>query len=116
MKKKIIPILIIMLIMVMTTTVFADTLNFDKLKDINNPSGTGALTQASGKIIGIIYVVAMVVSIGMLLIIGIKYITSSPDQKADLKARAVPYLIGAALVFGAANILKFIEKISTWIK
>ncbi len=116
MKKKVISILLIMLIIAMTTTVFAADIDVDKLKDINNPSGTTALTEMSGKIIGIIYVVAMLVSVGMLLVIGIKYITSSPDQKADLKARAVPYLIGAALIFGAANILKFIEKISTWIK
>lgn len=116
MKKIIIPILIIMLVLAMTTPVFADTINFDKLKDINNPTGTGALAQASGKVIGIMYVIAMIVSIGMLLVIGIKYITSSPDQKADLKARAVPYLIGAALIFGAGNILKFIESISKWIE
>lgn len=116
MKKKIISILVIMLIMIMTTTVFATEINVDKLKDINNPTGTSSLTSISGKIIGIIYVVAILVSVGMLVIIGIKYMVSSPDQRADLKGRAVPYLIGAALVFGAANILKFVEKISTWIK
>ena len=116
MKKKIVLALIIMLIIAMTTTVFAADINFDRLQNINNPSGTAALSQISGKIIGIIYVVAMIVSVSMLLMIAIKYITSSPDQKADLKARAIPYLIGAALIFGAANILKFIEKISTWIK
>ena len=116
MKKIVIPILIVMLILAMTTPVFADTINFDKLQNINKPTGTGALAQASGKVIGIIYVVAMIISIGMLLVIGIKYITSSPDQKADLKARAVPYLIGAALIFGAANILRFIESISKWIQ
>ena len=116
MKKKIIPLLIVMLIIAMTTTVFADTAKFDKLKDINKTTGTTALSEVSGKIIGVIYVVATIVSLGMLLVIGIKYITSSPDQKADLKSRAVPYLIGAALIFGAANILKFIEQISGWIK
>ena len=116
MKKIVISILTIMLVLAMTTMVFATDIDFDKLKDINNPTGTGALTTMSGKVIGIIYVVAMIVSVGMLLMIGIKYITSSPDQKADLKARAVPYLIGAALIFGAANILKFIEQMSTWIE
>ena len=42
--------------------------------------------------------------------------TSSPDQKASLKDRAIPYLIGSILVFGAANILRFIQSMSTWIK
>lgn len=117
MKKIMISLLIIMCMLAITTPVFAMKIdNIDKLQGVVNPSGTTQLTAISGKIIGMIYVVATIVAISMLLIIGIKYITSSPDQKADLKARAVPYLIGAALIFGAANILKFIEKISTWIQ
>ena len=113
MKKIIIPILTILLIIAMSTTTFG----MDKLSGVSNiGSGAGSMAKIGGQIIGIIYVVAIVVSIAMLLIIGIKYMMAAPEQKANLKARAVPYLIGAALIFGAANILRFIEKISTWMK
>ncbi len=113
MKKIIIPALIILLLVLMSTSVLA----MDRLNQINKiDNGTGTIAKISGQVIGIIYVVAMIVSVGMLVIIGIKYMMAAPDQKASLKARAVPYLIGAALIFGAANILRFIEKISTWIK
>ena len=90
--------------------------DLSSLSKINNLSGSSSLAKISGQIIGIISVVGTLVSIAMLLIIGIKYMIASPDQKANLKARAVPYLIGAALIFGAANILRFIETMSTWIK
>lgn len=113
MKKIIIPVLSILLIILMSTSTFA----MGRLSEVNNVgNGTGSIAKMSGQIIGIIYVIATVVSIAMLLIIGIKYMIAAPDQKASLKARAVPYLIGAALIFGAANILRFIETISTWIK
>lgn len=86
------------------------------LSGVNKLPNSGSLADITGNIIGVIYVVAAAVSVVMLLVIGIKYMMASPDQKASLKARAVPYLIGAALIFGAANILRFIETISTWIK
>lgn len=113
-KKIILLIITLLFIICMTSEVFA-TIDTSKLQNINRPTNISKLTEMSGKIISVIYAVAVVVSVGMLLIIGIKYITASPDQKASLKDRAVPYLIGAVLVFGAANILKFIEKMSGWI-
>ena len=112
MKKKIIPILTFLLILAMSTSVFA----MGRLPEVSQIGSSGTLAKMSGQVIGIIYAVAIVVSIAMLLIIGIKYMIAAPDQKANLKARAIPYLIGAALIFGAANILRFIETISTWMK
>lgn len=115
-KISILLIIVLLVITFMTSNVYAGDIDMGKLGNISNPTGVSSLTEMSGKIIGVIYTVAVAVSIGMMLVIGIKYITSSADQKASLKARAIPYLIGAILVFGAANILRFIEKMSTWIK
>lgn len=106
----------ILLMMIMSTTVFAGEIDMGALSNISNPTGVSALTEMSGKILNVIYTVAVLASVAMMLVIGIKYITSSPDQKASLKARAVPYLIGAFLVFGTANILRFISTMAGWIK
>ena len=99
-----------------TTSSSSGNSDFSGLSKINNITGANSLAKIGGQVIGVISVVAMVFAVGMLLVIGIKYMMASPDQKANLKARAVPYLIGAALIFGAANILRYIEKISTWLK
>ena len=40
-----------------------------------------------------------------ILLISIKYITSAPDGKADVKRYAIPFVIGCAIVFGASGIL-----------
>lgn len=114
--KKLSIILAIILIVLLLNTVNVFASDFSGLSQISNPTGVSSLTSASGKILGVIYTVAVAISLGMMFIIGIKYITSSVDQRASLKSRAIPYLIGAVLVFGTANILKFIEKMSGWIK
>lgn len=108
-------ILTIVLILSMSLTTYAK-IDVSKLDGIGNiGSGTGELSKISGRVLGVLYAVAVAVSIGMILVIGIKYITSSPDEKATLKARAVPYLIGAVLIFGTANIVRFIQKLSGWL-
>ncbi len=110
-------IIAMLLISIITPASLASgKIDTSKLQGIGNPTGVGALSQASGKIINVIYTVAVFMSVATLVIIGIKYMTSSPDQKASLKDRAIPYLIGSILVFGAANILRFIQSMSTWIK
>lgn len=105
-----------LLILTMSTTVLAGEIDMGALSNISNPTGVASLTEMSGKILNVIYTVAVLASAAMMIVIGIKYITSSPDQKASLKARAVPYLIGAFLVFGTANILRFISTMAGWIK
>lgn len=53
-------------------------------------------------IIGAIQAVGMSVAVIMLTYIGIKYIWSSPDGKAELKQQLFPYFIGCVLLFGSS--------------
>ena len=82
-----------------------------------NPSGpidpsklTGTFDQTSGittlgqQIIGIITTVGIVVSVVVLVVLGIKYMIGSAEEKAEYKKTMIPYIIGAALVFGASFI------------
>lgn len=48
--------------------------------------------------------IGMAVSVIVLLILGIKYMIGSAEEKAEYKKTMIPYLIGAALVFGASFI------------
>ena len=41
-----------------------------------------------------------------MIIIGIKYVMASADEKAEYRERMRPYFIGAVLLFGASNIVK----------
>ena len=47
-------------------------------------------------------------AVGMLIYVGIKYMMSSANEKADVKKGLINYVIGAVLVAGASTILGFI--------
>lgn len=68
-------------------------------------TGTGTVTDIGGKIVGIVQVVGYVVAVVMLVIIGIKYITASPDGKAEVKKTALFYVLGAVLIAAAVTIV-----------
>ncbi len=59
-----------------------------------------------GSVAGIVQIVGTIVSAGALIIIGIKYVIASADERAEYKERMLPYVIGAVLLFGASNIVK----------
>ena len=65
------------------------------------------------RVTGLIYYIGVFLSVGILMVIGIKYITGSIEEKAQYKETMVPYFIGAILLFGGINILKIIYNLVT---
>lgn len=53
-----------------------------------------------------------IVSVIALIIIGIRYVLGSVEEKADYKERMEPYIIGAAFVFSISTIVNLISDIS----
>lgn len=62
----------------------------------------------SDRIIGSIQVVGSVTSVIALIVIGIKYVIASAEEKAKYKETSKAYIIGAVLVFATSNIAKFL--------
>ena len=78
-----------------------------------NPSGQPASIDNSIKTmgnntLGIIRTVGVVLSVLMLIVIGIKYMLGSTEEKAEYKKSLMPYVIGAGLVFSASAIAQII--------
>lgn len=71
-----------------------------KFKDVGN------------SIIGILQLVGSIISIAVLIILGIKYMAGSAEEKAVYKKTLLPYLIGAIMVFGISNILPLVQEIA----
>ena len=70
-------------------------------------SDTNATTQIKNlgnNIIGILQAVGIVVSVVVVIVLGIKYMMGSVEEKAEYKKTMMPYLIGAALIFAASTI------------
>lgn len=103
-------LLTIMLVTSIAGVVFAAP-DIDKtIGDIDGAKAgdTTKVTNIGGKIINIIQVVGIVVAIAVVLIIGIKYMTSSVEQKAEYKKVMIPYIIGAVLLVAGTSIVKVI--------
>ena len=58
-----------------------------------------------GIIVSIIRTVGLVVSVVVLIIIGIKYMTGTVEEKADYKKTMIPYLIGVFIFFSLSQII-----------
>ena len=77
-------------------------------------SGAGdAVTRIVGSLIFIIQIVAFAAAVIMLMFLGIKYITASPDGKAEIKKSSVQYVVGAIILFAATGILQIVRKFAT---
>ena len=46
----------------------------------------------------------------MLAILGMKYMSAAPSEKADIKKHAVVYIVGAVIMFACTGILGIIQQ------
>lgn len=71
---------------------------------VQDPTNVDAIKSLGGKIIGVVRTVGVLVAVVILLILGIKYMMGSAEEKADYKKSMIPYIVGAILVFAASTI------------
>ena len=107
--KKVISILTIVAVLLYAASNFALAYNPDQITITYE--NADKVTSMGGEIIGIIQVVGSVLAIGVLVVLGIKYMMGSTEEKAEYKKTLIPYLIGAVLIFAAANI---VPTLFTW--
>ena len=67
-------------------------------------NATGQIKDLGNNIIGILQAVGIVVSVVVVIVLGIKYMMGSVEEKAEYKKTMMPYLIGAALIFAASTV------------
>lgn len=87
--------------------------------DAYKPNSTGGNTKFIGKaniIIGTIRVVGTVIAVVALMIIGLRYMFGSVEERANYKETMVPYLIGAIMIFTIPNLLGIVYDLVSSIK
>ena len=105
-KKLIISIALIIITLICLTNNTLATFNPNDDKWNPNPhidSGGGFLEKA-GTVLGVIKFSGIIISVVALTIIGIKYLLSSVEGKAEYKKTMLPYVIGVILIFAAVNL------------
>lgn len=67
-------------------------------------SGTSKITSLGNQLITIISTVGSVAAVIVLIVLGLKYMMGSAEEKAEYKKTLLPYIIGALMVFAASTI------------
>ena len=72
------------------------------------PPESNEITDLGNKVIGVLQTVGIVLSVVILVILGIKYMMGSAEEKAEYKKTMIPYLIGAVCCFLAPTIANIV--------
>ena len=80
---------------------------------VSIPTGdAGATTKLQGpvqRVIGIVQLICYAAAVILIVILGVKFMTASPDGKAEIKKSAIIYVVGAILVFAAGALLNLLK-------
>ena len=77
------------------------------------PSGATDVINIAGMVIYVIQIIAFAAAVIMLIFVGIKFLTASPEGKAEVKKIAVIYVVGAILLFAATGILGIVRNLAS---
>lgn len=115
-KKIIVFILIILVSITITTKVYgfsidkiiADAEEFLGIGMLDSTVNEGKLQQSTKEIYGVVYSIALVIMIGVGMILGIKFIMATVEEKAKIKELLIPYVCGVIVIFGTFGIWKMV--------
>lgn len=104
----------IMVLATLTTVVTAAPDLSSQIKDMANGNGKQPTEVVNlGKtIVTIMQTVGIVVAVVVLLILGIKYMIGSAEEKAEYKKTMIPYLVGAILIFASTTIVNVVYNLA----
>lgn len=116
-KKIIVSIIILIIAIFLNNICYATAPKEASLNSIINPDDykptdtTGNNTQFIGLanvIVGTMRAVGTVIAVVALMVIGLRYMFGSLEERANYKETMVPYLIGAVMLFTIPNVLGII--------
>ncbi len=64
-------------------------------------------------VLGIVQVVAIGVLVVSVVILAIRYMVSSVNEKATIKQQMIPIIIGSALIFGSVSLVRLVQTFTT---
>ena len=81
---------------------------------ISKPKIDNDIIEKIGGVVRIIQIVGTGIAVGASIYLGIRYMLSSVEEKAEIKKKMIPFVIGAVIFFGATGILRIIAGIAKW--
>ena len=84
----------------------------DQIAQGNSTADTQKVVNLGATIVTIMQTIGIVVAVVVLLILGIKYMMGSAEEKAEYKKTMIPYLVGAILIFASTTIVNVVYNIA----
>lgn len=111
-KKILIIALIFSIVLSISSLVLAiDDPDFYKpYEDLEDLGETTIFSEMVSSVLGVISVIGIFVAVAGIMIIGIKTIFGSVEEKADYKKKILPFIIGAIILFVPATAVRLIYK------
>ncbi len=113
-KKIFISIITLFLILALSVNIYAITLDDAKNQmveanklDSTQKNTTGVMAVIND-VIGLLQLAGTGISVVTITLLGARYMLSSVDQKAEIKNRAMPVVIGCIILFGAVNLVAIV--------
>ena len=100
---KIFNICLIAIVIISIATSYVYGFGFDQIKP--DTSGTTKVQDVGNSIISVIRIGGMFLSVAVLMILGIKYMMGSAEEKAEYKKTMIPYVVGALFIFASVWIV-----------
>ena len=106
---KTVKIITILLLAIMIINFLTNiTMAADDLLEPGNLSptavNTGNLESTAGKVMGFIRNIAVIASVIILMVLGVKFMLGSVEEKAEYKKSFMPLIVGIVLVVAATSI------------
>lgn len=111
--KKTVKIITIILLAIILISVTSNVFAGDAIKpgDLSGKVSYGDSTELqtkAGQIMGMIRNIAVIASVIILMVLGVKYMLGSVEEKAEYKKSFIPLIVGIVLVVSATAIASFI--------
>ena len=113
---KILTVVATILLIISMGTSMVYGLSPKEVKANTSATGTTEVQSLGQNIMGVIQVVGVVLAVIILMVIGIKYMMGSAEEKAEYKKTMIPYLVGAILIFAASNLASMIYGFASTVK
>lgn len=120
MNKKIQKVLSVMMILIYLVAMFGTlSLATTSYADPSQYKGTDQQVEGLDKVQGlgnqiitVITTVGSILAVIVLVVLGIKYMMGSAEERADYKKTLMPYFIGALLIFAASAVAGIVYRIA----
>ena len=112
---RVIPVVLVLMVVV-STNVFANGLFIDTNKLSTMDTGSGNLSSVNTavyKVWNTVSLILQILAVAAIVFAGVRYMFASADGKADIKKQTIGLVVGAVLVFGASYIINFIVSVTS---